>query len=60
MALGERVAPEGVTVDVVVEGDRVVARAGGRVPAPGGLFGFLPGAPVRAEAVAVSEEGSTP
>lgn len=56
VAVGERVAPDGVRVTVSVEGDRVVARASGRVPGPGGLFDFLPGAPVSAEAVAVAEE----
>lgn len=56
VAVGERVAPDGVRVTVSVQGDRVVARANGRVPGPGGLFDFLPGAPVSAEAVAVAEE----
>ncbi len=56
VAVGERVAPEGVSVSVTTTGDRVVAHASGRVAGPGGLFGFLPGAPVSAEAVAVAEE----
>jgi len=56
VAVGERVAPEGVTVRVSTEGDRVVAHAAGRVPGPGGLFGFLPGADVEAEAVALAEQ----
>lgn len=61
VAAGERVAPEGVGVSVATEGDRVVARATGRVPGPGGLFGFLPGADVSAEAVAAVEpDGSGP
>lgn len=57
IAIGERVAPEGVTVRVVIEGDRVVAHADGRVSGPGGVFGFLPGADLSAEAVAVAEPG---
>jgi Flp pilus assembly protein TadG len=56
VASGERVAPDGVTVSVATEGGRVVARAAGQVPGPGGLFSFLPGAPVSAEAVALVEE----
>jgi hypothetical protein len=56
VAVGQRVAPDGVTVTVATEGGRVVARATGHVPGPGGLFSFLPGADVRAEAVAVAEE----
>ena len=34
--------------------DQAVAE--GRVAGPGGLFGFLPGADVHAEAVALAEE----
>lgn len=56
VAVGQRVAPDGVRVQVTAEGDRVVARASGHVPGPGGLFDFLPGAEVSAEAVAVAEE----
>ncbi len=56
VAVGERVAPDGVDVVVSTEGDRVVARASGQVPGPGGLFSFLPGAEVAAEAVALAEE----
>ncbi len=56
IAVGERVAPAGVRVSVVSTGGRVVVRAAGRVPGPGGLFAFLPGAEVDAEAVAVAEE----
>ncbi|MEQ6903571.1 TadE family type IV pilus minor pilin [Nocardioides sp. YIM 152588] len=55
VAIGQRVAPAGVRVAVAAEGDRVVARASGVVPGPGGLLRFLPGARVRAEAVALSE-----
>ncbi|QYJ03127.1 pilus assembly protein [Nocardioides panacisoli] len=56
VALGERVAPDGVSVEVEAGGARVVARASGRVRGPGGLFDFLPGAEVSAEAVAVAED----
>lgn len=55
VALGQRVAPDGVRVSVASTGDRVVVRAAGRVPGPGGLFTFLPGADLRADAVAVAE-----
>jgi len=60
VAVGERVAPTGVGVAVTTEGDRVVARASGRVPGPGGLFSFLPGATVASEAVALAEEAGLP
>ncbi len=56
VALAEQIAPDGVTVTVAVEGDRVVARATGHIDGPGGLFSGLPGADVEAEAVAVAEE----
>ncbi|RHW26749.1 pilus assembly protein [Nocardioides immobilis] len=56
VAVGERVAPDGVRVAVVARDGRVVVRAAGHVAGPGGLFGFLPGADVSAEAVAVAEE----
>jgi len=56
VAVGERVAPDGVRVAVLSGEGRVVARAAGHVPGPGGLFSFLPGADVSAEAVAVAEE----
>jgi hypothetical protein len=56
VAVGERVAPDGVRVSVASSGGRVVVRASGHVPGPGGLFTFLPGADVSAEAVAVAEE----
>lgn len=56
VAVGERVAPEGVRLSVLSSGGRVVVRASGHVPGPGGLFDFLPGADLSAEAVAVTEE----
>lgn len=55
VAIGQQVAPEGVLVTVTTAGERVVAQASGQVPGPGGLFAFLPGAPVSAEAVAAVE-----
>jgi len=55
VAVGERVAPDGVTVSVIATDGRVVVHAAGHVPGPGGLFAFLPGADVSAEAVAVAE-----
>lgn len=58
VAIGERVAPDGVRVSVVSSGEQVVVRAAGRVAGPGGLFAFLPGADVHAEAVTVGEEDS--
>lgn len=61
VAAGERVAPTGVAVIVAIHGDRVVARASGHVDGPGGLFSFLPGVSLGAEAVAVLEpSGASP
>lgn len=56
VALGRRVAPDGVRIEVVTRDGRVTVRARGHVRGPGGLFDFLPGADVRAEAVATAEE----
>lgn len=56
IGVGERVAPEGVSIVVRHEGDRVVVLASGAVAGPGGLFGFLPAVRVHAQAVAVAEE----
>lgn len=56
VALGERVAPDGVRLSVTRAGDRIVVRARGRLSGPGGLFGAIPGATLRAEAVAIAEE----
>ncbi|WP_257428359.1 TadE family type IV pilus minor pilin [Nocardioides carbamazepini] len=56
LALGERVAPDGVRLSVRHVGDRVVVRARGRFSGPGGLFGAIPGATLEAEAVALAEE----
>jgi hypothetical protein len=59
VATGQRVAPEGTRVSVALTGDRVVATVTGRVAGPGGLFDFLPGADIDAEAVAAAEEGGS-
>lgn len=56
VAAGERVAPEGGTVTVSTVGSQVRALATARVSGPGGLFGFLPGLTVHAEAVALAED----
>jgi Flp pilus assembly protein TadG len=58
IARGQRVAPEGARVAVTTSDGHVVATATGHVAGPGGLFGFLPGVEVSAEAVAAAEEGS--
>ncbi|QWZ10663.1 pilus assembly protein [Nocardioides panacis] len=54
-ALGRRVAPDGSRITVREDGDTVVVRVRTEVHGPGGLFGFLPGVDVRAEAVAARE-----
>ena len=56
LAVGQRVVPAGGQVSIEESGDQVVVTATGRVDGPGGLFGFLPGVTVRAEAVALAEE----
>lgn len=59
VAAGERVAPEGGQVTVSSgagdAGGDVVAEASARIDGPGGLFAWLPGVTVHAEAVAVAE-----
>lgn len=60
VALGQRVAPDGVTLAVRREGDRIVVRASGRMAGPGGLFSAIPGAQLDAEAVALAEVGDGP
>lgn len=56
VARGQQVAPPGSTVTVSTQDGRVVAVASGQVRGPGGLFGFLPGVEVRAEAVTLDED----
>ena len=58
VARGLRVAPPGSRVTLSRGADRVTARAAGEVAGPGGLFAFLPGVTVRAEAVAALEPGA--
>lgn len=53
---GREVAPAGASVTVSHGGGEVRAVASGEVRGPGGLFGFLPGVTVHAEAVAAAEE----
>jgi hypothetical protein len=55
VAAGRRVAPDGATVSLSRDGDRVVAEVRLRVRGPGGLFRHLPGPTVRSRAVAVAE-----
>lgn len=56
VAAGNRVAPEGGEVTVTTNGSEVRAVASARISGPGGLFAFLPGVTVHAEAVALTEE----
>ena len=60
LAVGRRVAPEGVALAVRRDGDRVVVHASGRMAGPGGLFPAIPGAHLDAEAVALSEDEGAP
>ncbi|MFN8195495.1 MAG: TadE family protein [Nocardioidaceae bacterium] len=53
--LGRSVAPPGAAVEVDASGDTVTVTASVVVAGPGGLFGFLPDARVRARAVAAAE-----
>lgn len=53
---GERVAPAGSQVSVTRGDGLVTATVAGRVRGPGGLFAYLPGVRVEAEAVALDEQ----
>lgn len=57
VAAGERVAPDGGRVAVTSDGTAgdIVVEASARIDGPGGLFAWLPGVTIRAEAVAVAE-----
>lgn len=57
-AVALRIAPEGASVRVTVDGDRVVVVTSARVSGPGGLLASVPGVTVSDEAVALLEEGS--
>ena len=52
---GERVVPPGGQVTVSRAGSQVIASATAEIAGPGGLFDFLPGVMVHAEAVAADE-----
>ena len=54
-ALGARVAPAGARIDVRSGASTVQVRVEADVAGPGGLFRFLPGVTVDAEAVAARE-----
>ncbi len=56
-ALGRRVAPDGARISVRDDGQTVVVSVRSTVRGPHGLFGFLPGVDVDAEAVAAKEPG---
>jgi len=52
---GAEVGPAGTRVTVSGRGEEVVAYASARVEGPGGLFGWLGGVTVHAEAVSAAE-----
>lgn len=56
---GTRVGPGGTTIAVSTTAEEVHARAEATVRGPGGLFGFLPGVGLHADAVA-AQEGTGP
>ncbi len=53
--LGRRVAPAGAGITIHQESGEVRVRVVAEVRGPGGLFGFLPGVEVDAEAVTAKE-----
>ena len=55
LALGRRVAPRGSVISVREDGDTVVVHVRSSVDGPAGLFTFLPGVQVEAEAVTAQE-----
>ena len=56
-ARGARVAPVGARIDVRQDTDEVHVTVVAEVKGPAGIFDFLPGLDVRAEAVAAREGG---
>ena len=56
VGLGRRAAPEGAAFELAHRDGLVVVRVSTEVTGPGGLFGFVPGVPVSAEAAAAREE----
>ena len=57
LSLGRRVAPQGSTISVQERDGTLVVTVAAEVRGPGGLFRFLPGVEVDAEAVAAKEQG---
>jgi Flp pilus assembly protein TadG len=55
-AVAQKIAPPGATIEVVIEGGRVVVTTSAEVTGPGGLFDFVSGVTVRSRAVAVLED----
>jgi hypothetical protein len=55
LGLGRRVAPEQATITIEDEPDAVRVHVVATVHGPGGLFAFLPGVEVDAEAVSAKE-----
>jgi hypothetical protein len=55
IASGERVAPEGARIELGRAGDEVRVHVVARVDGPGGIWRFLPGLDVEAEAVTARE-----
>lgn len=56
VARGREIAVEGSRVTVTPAGDSITVEVTGEVPGPGGLFDVIPGARVRATAVALTED----
>lgn len=56
LSLGRRVAPHGSTIAVQEREGTLVVTVAAEVRGPGGLFRFLPGVEVDAEAVAAMEQ----
>jgi hypothetical protein len=56
VGLGRRVAPEGSAISVRRRGDVVLVHVAVRVRGPQGLFRFMPGVRVQADAVAAREQ----
>lgn len=55
LALGRRIAPAGADIVVSVGAGDVEVSVRAEVRGPGGMFGFVPGAQIEAEAVAALE-----
>lgn len=53
---GHRIAPDGARFRIRQGRDTVVVTVTAEVRGPGGILGFLPGFPIRAEAVAATED----